>query len=267
MLGRCLIMMFLLIGLPLNAMVSGLHGQVPRDKKVPHLEDETSLIRIKATPETAVGKTAIICGGVEIGDYYNFSYGNSEESHFSLKFKEAGETFGDISGESANLYFAKTRGQEAIEVLAKAAEKNKGGRVLKLARVKVTLVAGRFQSDKQWDMFEVLDMQFFDNAADKWLPWIVETQLESEKKLAAAKAEEARTRREEAVKAKLAAMKAQEKPPKSKEEAAAAKLKLAKSLLEKNETAGKKRLQEILDQFPDSTAAEEAGKILGKLKP
>lgn len=51
-------------------------------------------------------------------------------------------------------------------------------------------------------------------------------------------------------------------PKKGNEETAASKLKLAKSLLEKNEAAGRKRLQEIIDQFSDTPSAEDARKLL-----
>lgn len=46
--------------------------------------------------------------------------------------------------------------------------------------------------------------------------------------------------------------------------AAAAQLKLAKSLLRTNDGAAKKRLQEIIDKYPDTDAAAEAAKLLGK---
>jgi hypothetical protein len=45
---------------------------------------------------------------------------------------------------------------------------------------------------------------------------------------------------------------------------AAGKLKLAKSMLPKSESLGRKRLQEIVDKYPGTEAAAEAAKLLSK---
>lgn len=55
------------------------------------------------------------------------------------------------------------------------------------------------------------------------------------------------------------------KLPASDEEVAAGKLKLAKPLIGKNQTSARKRLQEIIDKYPDTPAAEEAKGLLEKL--
>ncbi len=51
--------------------------------------------------------------------------------------------------------------------------------------------------------------------------------------------------------------------PMSRDEVAASKLELAKDLMEKNPTAAKKRLQEIIDKYPQTEAAKESAKLLG----
>jgi hypothetical protein len=241
-------------------------------KKAPHKDDETSLIRIKAKPETAVGKSVIICGLVEISDYYNYSYRRSEDIYYSLKFYEVGETIGDYEGQNpVRLYFSKSIGSDALEIITKAYEQKKGTVTGKLLRAKITLVPERFNSDKQWDMFEVLDVQFFDMASEKWLPWMVATAQEVELKQKTAMAEEERAKRvakqeeEQAkriVKQKAAADKIGAQPPKTNEEIASSKLKMAKTVLEKNKEAGRKRLQEIVDEYPGTLSAEKATTLL-----
>lgn len=52
--------------------------------------------------------------------------------------------------------------------------------------------------------------------------------------------------------------------PMSRDEVAASKLELAKDLMEKNPAAAKKRLQEIIDKYPQTEAAKEAADLLGK---
>ncbi len=233
-----------------------------RKKKVPHKDDETSLVRIKATPEKAVGKSVILCGTVEISDYYNYAYGEAQDSHYSLKFREIGEIFGDQYGDDAHFYFAKSLRTDSLEIITKANEQKRK----KLVRAEVMLVPTKFQSDKQWNMFEVIDFQFFDIASEKWLPWVVKAAKEEEQKKKVAKEEEERAKREEKQKEAAAALAAKNaaKTPKTDEENAASKLKLAKPLLETNKVAGRKRLQEIVDKYPDTPSAQQAKLLLKK---
>ncbi len=49
------------------------------------------------------------------------------------------------------------------------------------------------------------------------------------------------------------------------EKMAAEKLKLAKSLISKNDSAAKERLREIIDEYPDTDAADDAAELLKKL--
>ena len=72
---------------------SGWSQQPAPVQKVLHGKDETSLVAVKADPKKYVGTTFILCGGVKIGDYYNFTYMNAKDTHYCLDFSEAGEDY------------------------------------------------------------------------------------------------------------------------------------------------------------------------------
>jgi hypothetical protein len=65
-------------------------------------------------------------------------------------------------------------------------------------------------------------------------------------------------------KARIAAEQAAD-PEAFAEKKATEKLRLAKTLLSKNEPAAKERLQEIIDEYPNTKAADEAQELLNKL--
>ena len=225
-------------------------------RKVPRLHDETTLVRLKSNPERAVGKPITICGFVTVSDYYNFSYTDAAETHYSLVFLEAGETIGDPLVERASLYFSKSVGAIAVEEITKATEKKKQ----KLVRAEVTILPAAWAESKQSDVLEVLDIQFYNIKTETWDPWVLKTQREADEK--------AKLMAEKAIKAKAAKLKEEKAakiaaiPKKSNEEQAANKLKLARLLVGKNDAAAKKKFKEIVDQFPDTPAAKEAQQLL-----
>jgi hypothetical protein len=149
--------------------------------KVPHEDDETPLVRVKANPEKYIGKEFVICGGLEIDDYYNFEYDNAHESHYSLGFREAGETLNDL-GPRAHVYLPKTIGASIVDSIVKSAEQKKAKHSYKLARVKVTLDRRRIRAGQeiQWDMLEAIDVQFCDKDKLEWQPWIIESRKQAE---------------------------------------------------------------------------------------
>lgn len=178
---------------------------------IPHQNDEVALVRIKADPKKYVGKSFVICGGLQISDYYNYSYGRSEKTHHSLKFVELGKTTREIGIETCHGYLLKRNASAAIiDTIAKGAEENKTREFYKVARVKVMLIQVRYENDKQWDMLEVLDAQFMDKDFKEWQPWIVET--EEAAKRAEAKADREADEADRAAKLKddLAGVKAAE---------------------------------------------------------
>ena len=187
------------------------------DAKVPHEDDEIRLVRIKANPEEYAGKEFIICGGLEINDSYYGGYRDAKDSHYSLYFREIGETQTDLSIDSCRLYLSKKDGSPIVDAIADFAEQNrkKGVRFYKLARVKATILPRIFHrnDDKPWNLMEVVDVQFIEKDFSGWKPWEIETR------------EKERRARENDARRKLAAKRDAEKEAAQKEKEAAEALK------------------------------------------
>ena len=166
--------------------------------KVPHLDDETPLSTVKANPEKFVGKTFTICGGVQIDDYYKAAYQDAKRTHYSLDFREAGETLADLKGEYCNLYLSRNKIAETIieaidktddaknvvrqgrsnrktEPITETDEATRSRNVFKLVRVQVTLDPARYARDKKWDDMEVVDVQLLEDDQKGWRPWVFES--------------------------------------------------------------------------------------------
>src|SRR4051794_39789628 len=103
-----------------------LMGQAKNDA-IPHLDDETSIVRIKANPEKYVGKTFIISGAIQISDYYNYFYRNAKLTHYSLRFVESGTTIGnvEIGTETCSIYLRKNIGAAIVDMITKSEEEHK----------------------------------------------------------------------------------------------------------------------------------------------
>ena len=69
--------------------------------------DETPLVRVKANPDMFLGKTIIIWGAVQLRNYYNYTYSDAKDTHYSLRLYEWGKNPGDYSGNEANLYLPR----------------------------------------------------------------------------------------------------------------------------------------------------------------
>jgi len=138
--------------------------------------DETLLTRVKANPQDYLGKVFIICGGVQVDDYYIWApYDDrAKDTHYSLEFREAAKDMESFSGESAHLYLSKQRGKPIMDALMKVAEDTVGPNLYKTVRVKVTLRPEVYARDKHWDLLEVLDVQFGDREKKQWGPWATE---------------------------------------------------------------------------------------------
>ena len=181
------------------------HAGEPDTLKVPHLPDETSLVKLKAHPEQYVGKTFVICGGLKISDYYNCGYGNAKETHYCLDFSPVGATMDDLLPGSLNLYLQKGRGNAIIESQTKSEESMPKGVTYRLARVKVTLLPDKYNylDMKQLDL-EVIDVQFSEKDKSGWQPWMIESEVAKGKEAAAKNTEIIRKAAEERKKAESA---------------------------------------------------------------
>ena len=126
-------------------------------KPIPHLKDETLSVEIETHPEKYVGKSFIICGGVEMGnaavsfppDVRQFGY--TEGTYYPLEFREMGKDTNTYTGQALvsiqGPYLKKQFGEAIAETITKfQAEQGKlGKRTLELLRVKATLVRGQYR--------------------------------------------------------------------------------------------------------------------------
>lgn len=246
-------------------------GALFDDVKIPRDGTETSLIRVKAEPRKHFGPAAFkIVGGVEIDDYYNYGYQHRERDFYSLKFREAGEHYRDDLGDRAQLYLSRKTGEKIVEKLAALHEKDKRG--MTLIRTSVKLNAQKYASDKQWDMLEVDDVQFFDPETFEWGEWEIATARKArEEKEAAERAESERLKAirdkaeaESAARIKASADKrAADAKVVRDEKSAEAKLKSANDLLKAGKRDSfKKTLRELIEKYPDTKAAQKAKELL-----
>ena len=155
------------LSLSLSVAVLTLGGDIP------HGKDETTIVRIQADPHKHVGKDIVICGGIAVSDYYNHAYGAADKTHYSIRFREVGKTFEDIRGEPCYLYLKKDTGKKAMDDLLARSEDVGDPSILHVARISVYLDKRRFEKGKQWNMMEVIDIQFL-GPEGLWKPWIVE---------------------------------------------------------------------------------------------
>lgn len=242
-------------------------GQVEGNaKKIPYRGDETPLVRVKANPEKYLGKTFVICGGLALRNYYNYSYENAENTFYSLSLHETGKDTASVgrSSERADLYLSKRIGAAIVDTLTKFEEENKSGKKknLKLARVEVTLVPSKYAKDKEWNMMEVIDVQFVEKDYKGWQPWIIEKEREEEMSRRKAQRNAIEKQRVEEETKKQAAREAKIA---DKEGMASSHLQLAKGLMSANPKKAKERLTKIVQQYPETMAAKEAKELLRKL--
>lgn len=146
-----------------------------QSEQVPHLKDEMSIQRIKADPVKMADKEIVICGLAGISQVYSYGYTHFDLSHHAFVFRETGATIADISREEIYLYLERVRADDIIERFADELEAHPDAPFL-LVRAKVKLHPVRYFHGKQWNMLELLDIQFHNNKEQtKWEPWVNET--------------------------------------------------------------------------------------------
>lgn len=171
--------------------------------KIPHLKDETALVRIKGDAPTYIAKEFIICGDLQIDDYYNYGYRKMQDDFHSLKFREVGATSKDVSLERCYLYMERLEEfKPVIDRLAKESARGKDKNFFglhSLARIRVTLHPDAYEKGKQWNMLEVVDVQFSTPDHQKWESWVIDVAKQREEKKAAEaeKAQRLKAKREE----------------------------------------------------------------------
>jgi len=103
---------------------------------VPFTGEETPLTMVKAYTKDYIGKTFIIIGAIQVGDYYNFKYGNAQDTHVSLGFTEMRQDW-SLTGVTMTLYAEKTISKKLVDHITYVVARGYGG---DLIRAKVTIL-------------------------------------------------------------------------------------------------------------------------------
>ena len=112
-------------------------------------------------------------------------YRASTSTHYSLTFLQVVSESPQTTGERCHLYL-KRDVQAGRSIIDRIITETRDSQTLKRARVKVTLVSGRYRDGEQWDHLELLDVQFVKDNGDDWGPWLVESIQKQERDVAAA---------------------------------------------------------------------------------
>lgn len=142
---------------------------------IPHLKDETPILRVKANPRQFLGEPVIFCGGIGVSDYYNFGYRDSSSTHYSLVFREVGKVRSDLSLDFLYLYLEKNAKTAPImEAIVSRLEKQGATQELLLVRVRASLNPARYFDGENWSLMDLSDVQFYDDDKKAWKPWYFE---------------------------------------------------------------------------------------------
>jgi len=150
----------------LEQMLAKATGKKDITKPLPLDGSETLITQIKADPRSFVGKSFILVGGVKNRAYYNYEYMDAASTHASIDFYELRADW-TPTGESGDLYMKRVLAKPLTDAIVEIV---KSGKEYKLVRVKVTILARRFDANSP-AMFEIQDWQFLDKDTNTWGPW------------------------------------------------------------------------------------------------
>ena len=122
---------------------------------------ETSLTVLKAEAQKYVGKSFEMVGKVAIDDYYNWAYGEAQNTHYSLSFRQAIKVGDQVEfGEYCHLYCPK--GGFGRQVVTTILEQEKGGEIF-VRVVAAEARVNRSRPELTWQLLELNDINFFKN--------------------------------------------------------------------------------------------------------
>ena len=154
--------------LELNHMRSRSGVEVGRLRTVPLVGDEVSSAEIKANPKEFVGRRFVMCAGLQIDDYWGYGYRGLENHYYSINLIEIRD--GKLSrGATMQAYLRRTSGKGVADRLTATEELDPN--LYKIARVELTLNPARYEGPDHWDLFELLDVQFYDPEEKAWQAW------------------------------------------------------------------------------------------------
>jgi hypothetical protein len=144
----------------------------PHATSMPLVGDETSIAAITADPRSFLGKEIILCGGARVEHYYNFSFSDAEDTHYSLRFVQANEK-AEIVG-SITMYALRADFKSLADKITKL-QGLRAGKNFPF-RAKVTVTARCFEDGTWGRSVELVDWQPLNSDRSGWGEWQSKTE-------------------------------------------------------------------------------------------
>jgi len=142
-------------------------------KKIPLLGDETPIAAVVADPWKYVGQVFVVCGSIEVCDWFDGTYQDAKPTHLALSFQQLDRA--GSPGNRALLYVRRGVGDELAAACARATLLRSGA--TRVIRARVTIPPNRASlSQARGDMLEVLDWQYLAPGGSQWSLWASQVQ-------------------------------------------------------------------------------------------
>lgn len=140
--------------------------------RLPLIGDETSVTALLANPQKFLERQIVICGVVAVGNYYNFGYGDSSATHFSLRFVQATKDMRPAG--KLTVYARRNMAGKLVDEILRVQEREP--RASKIVRLKVMVTSLSFsQYDGSFgEAVELVDWQFLTPDLSGWGAWAQE---------------------------------------------------------------------------------------------
>jgi uncharacterized coiled-coil protein SlyX len=136
---------------------------------VPFTGEETPLTMVEAYPEKYIGKTFVVIGSIEVSGSYYAGYRDAKGTHIALSFDEL-RPDGSRTGKDMRLYVRKDISKNLIEEITEAVGT---GYRSKLIRVKVSILANRYDPRSDIKTAELIDWQLLSSDKKSWQDWVI----------------------------------------------------------------------------------------------
>ncbi|WP_428937734.1 hypothetical protein [Fontivita pretiosa] len=142
-------------------------------KQIPLLGDETPIAAVVADPWKYVGRVFIVCGAVEVSDWFDGTYQDAKPTHLAFSFQQLDRAASP--GNRALLYVRRGVGDELAAACARATLLRSGA--TRVIRARVTIPPQRASlAHARGDMLEVLDWQYLAPGGGQWSLWASQVQ-------------------------------------------------------------------------------------------
>jgi len=142
-------------------------------KQIPLAGDETPIAAVVADPWKYIGRVFIVCGAVEVCDWFDGTYQDAKPTHLAFSFQQLDRA--GSPGNRALLYVRRGVGDELAAACARATLLRSGA--TRIIRARVTIPQQRASlAQVRGDVLEVLDWQYLVPGGGQWSLWASQVQ-------------------------------------------------------------------------------------------